>query len=282
MSPQLPGWTISGDRQSAATRSRNPKVSVVIPALNEAGSLPFVLERIPREVHEVLLVDGRSSDDTIDIARRNFENICIVMQPGDGKGDALRAGFAAATGDVIVALDADGSTDPAEIPAFVGALCAGADFAKGSRFLQGGGTSDMPIHRKLGNRDVRDPRSDARRGPVFGSLLRLQRVLEGCATEDRPGRRRLRNRGADEHPRAQGGSARGRGGKLREPQGEGRRQAPHHSRRVASPEDNHARGCGPGRTTRCGASQQAGKRELRGRKVSLTLRGRRCQMRGWG
>ena len=152
MNPQLPGWTISGDRQSAATRSRNPKVSVVIPALNEAGSLPFVLERIPREVHEVLLVDGRSSDDTIDIARRNFENICIVMQPGDGKGDALRAGFAAATGDVIVALDADGSTDPIEIPAFVGALCAGADFAKGSRFLQGGGTSDMPIHRKLGNR----------------------------------------------------------------------------------------------------------------------------------
>jgi glycosyltransferase involved in cell wall biosynthesis len=155
MSPSLSPWTIAGDPstvQSAATRSRNPKVSVVIPALNEAESLPFVLERIPPEVHEVLLVDGRSSDGTIDIARRSFEDICIVMQPGDGKGDALRAGFAAATGDVIVALDADGSTDPTEIPAFVGALCAGADFAKGSRFLQGGGTSDMPIHRKVGNR----------------------------------------------------------------------------------------------------------------------------------
>jgi hypothetical protein len=50
-----------------------------------------------------------------------------------------------------VMLDADGSTDPAEIPAFVGALLAGADFVKGSRFLQGGGTSDMSLHRKFGN-----------------------------------------------------------------------------------------------------------------------------------
>ena len=48
-------------------------------------------------------------------------------------------------------LDADGSTDPREIPAFVRALTDGADFAKGSRFMQGGGTADMPLHRKLGN-----------------------------------------------------------------------------------------------------------------------------------
>jgi glycosyltransferase involved in cell wall biosynthesis len=63
----------------------------------------------------------------------------------------LRSGFAAASGDIIVMLDADGSTSPAEIPAFVGALLAGADFAKGSRFLQGGGTADMPLHRRWGN-----------------------------------------------------------------------------------------------------------------------------------
>jgi glycosyltransferase involved in cell wall biosynthesis len=63
----------------------------------------------------------------------------------------LRTGFAACTGDIIVMLDADGSTDPREIPAFVGALLAGADVAKGSRFLQGGGTADMPLYRKLGN-----------------------------------------------------------------------------------------------------------------------------------
>ena len=67
----------------------------------------------------------------------------VIGQERPGKGAALQAGFEAATGDIIVMLDADGSTDPAEIPAFVGCLLAGADFVKGSRFLQGGGTDDM-------------------------------------------------------------------------------------------------------------------------------------------
>jgi glycosyltransferase involved in cell wall biosynthesis len=76
----------------------------------------------------------------------------IVLQEGRGKGDALACGFTAARGDIIVMLDADGSTDPAEIPAFVGALRAGADFAKGSRFASGGGSMDITPLRKLGNR----------------------------------------------------------------------------------------------------------------------------------
>ncbi len=63
----------------------------------------------------------------------------------------MRTGFTSASGDIIVMLDADGSTDPAEISAFVGPLLAGADFVKGSRFLQGGGTADMSFHRRLGN-----------------------------------------------------------------------------------------------------------------------------------
>lgn len=128
-----------------------PKVSVVIPALNEAGNLPHVLPRIPQWVHEVILVDGYSKDDTIAVAEATWPGIRIIMQEGRGKGAALRTGFAAATGDIIVMLDADGSTNPAEIPAFIGALLAGADFVKGSRFLQGGGTSDMTILRRLGN-----------------------------------------------------------------------------------------------------------------------------------
>jgi len=126
-------------------------VSVVIPARNEAKNLPVVLGRIPSWVHEVLLVDGSSTDGTPDVARRFWPTIRVITDDGQGKGAALRAGFAAATGDIIVSLDADGSTNPAEIPAFVGALLAGADFAKGSRFLQGGGTVDMPLYRKLGN-----------------------------------------------------------------------------------------------------------------------------------
>jgi glycosyltransferase involved in cell wall biosynthesis len=127
------------------------RVSVVIPALNEAQNLPHVLPRIPGWVDEVILVDGNSTDGTPEIAERLWPGIRVVSQRGRGKGAALRSAFALATGDIIVMLDADGSTDPAEIPAFVGALLAGADYAKGSRFAHGGGTSDMPTYRQLGN-----------------------------------------------------------------------------------------------------------------------------------
>jgi glycosyltransferase involved in cell wall biosynthesis len=135
-------------------RPSKPTVSVVIPALNEADNLPLVIPSIDSHVHEVILVDGQSEDDTIQIASRLNPRIRVLHQDGSGKGDALRAGFAAATGDIIVALDADGSADPGQIPAFIGALCAGADFAKGSRFMQGAGTSDMPLLRRLGNRGL--------------------------------------------------------------------------------------------------------------------------------
>lgn len=127
------------------------RVSVVIPTLNEALNLPHVLPRIPTWVYEVLIVDGRSTDDTVAVARRLLPTVRIVEESRPGKGRALRSGFAAATGDVIVMLDADGSTDPGEIAAFVRSLVAGAEFAKGSRFLTGGGTADMSLHRKIGN-----------------------------------------------------------------------------------------------------------------------------------
>ena len=130
------------------TRAR---VSVVIPTLNEAENLPHVLERIPSWIDEVLIVDGLSTDDTISVARRCRPDARIVLEFARGKGAALRAGFHAATGDIVVMLDADGSTDPREIPLFVGALLGGADIAVGSRFVQGGGTTDMESHRKVGN-----------------------------------------------------------------------------------------------------------------------------------
>lgn len=131
--------------------NQQPLVSVVIPTLNEAENLPYVLPRIPWWVYEALLVDGRSTDNTVEVARSLSPSIRTMYQKGCGKGDALLTGFAAATGDIIVTLDADGSADPAEMTTFVGALLAGADYAKGSRFLQGGGTADMGPFRFLGN-----------------------------------------------------------------------------------------------------------------------------------
>lgn len=128
-----------------------PRVSVVVPTLNEAKNLPHVLPSIPTWVDEVIIVDGYSTDGTIEVAKSLLPHAVIVTQGARGKGAALRAGFDAARGDIIVTLDADGSADPREISAFVGVLLSGADFVKGSRFVQGGGTLDMEWYRRLGN-----------------------------------------------------------------------------------------------------------------------------------
>ncbi|MFC5959083.1 glycosyltransferase family 2 protein [Streptomyces pratens] len=129
-----------------------PPVSVVIPAMNEAENLPYVFKTLPDWIHEVVLVDGNSTDNTVEVARELWPDVKVVEQRGKGKGDALNAGFQACTGDIIVMVDADGSADGNEIVSYVSALVSGADFAKGSRFANGGGTDDMTFIRKLGNR----------------------------------------------------------------------------------------------------------------------------------
>lgn len=140
------------DRRSAVSSARpaEPRVTVVVPTRNEARNLEVVLPELP-PVHEVLLVDGSSTDGTVEVAKRVMPGIRVVPQTRRGKGNALACGFEAATGDVIVMFDADGSADPAEIPAFVEALVNGADFAKGSRFAHGGGSDDITPVRHLGN-----------------------------------------------------------------------------------------------------------------------------------
>jgi glycosyltransferase involved in cell wall biosynthesis len=124
----------------------------VIPTYNEAKNLPHVFSRLPADLHEVIVVDGRSVDDTIAVARSLRPDVRIVLQNRIGKGNAMACGFAEATGDILVMLDADGSADPQEIPLFVEALTSGADFAKGTRFAVGGGSTDITRMRAWGNR----------------------------------------------------------------------------------------------------------------------------------
>jgi hypothetical protein len=128
-----------------------PRVSVVIPTLNEAANLPHVFAALPPDLFEVIVVDGRSSDGTAAVAQELRSDVRVLLETRPGKGSALARGFAAARGDIVVTLDADGSADPREIPAFVKALVQGADFAKGSRHLPGAGSADLTRVRSLGN-----------------------------------------------------------------------------------------------------------------------------------
>jgi len=129
-----------------------PRVSIVIPAYNEAKNLQHVLPLLPLWVHEVILVNNHSTDDTVEIAYKLLPTIRVInTEHVHGKGIALQVGFAAATGDIIVMMDADGSSDPRELPRFIQALLAGAYLAKGSRFIGDGGSSDITYLRRLGS-----------------------------------------------------------------------------------------------------------------------------------
>ena len=142
----------AGLRTTLTHAAPAPKVSVVVPTYNEAKNLPAVFALLPDDLHEVIVVDGRSVDDTIEVARTLRPDVKIVLQNRRGKGNALACGFAAVTGDIVVMLDADGSADPREIADYVDALVGGADFAKGTRFALGGGSADITTTRAWGNR----------------------------------------------------------------------------------------------------------------------------------
>ncbi len=131
--------------------SCNLRVSVIICTLNEAKNLPFVLPRIPSWVYEVILIDGHSTDNTVQVAEKIRPTIKVLYQPNKGKGDALKYGVAASKGDIVITLDGDGTYPPAEIPNFVEAILQGYDFAKGTRFV-GSKLACMPGNRQFGNR----------------------------------------------------------------------------------------------------------------------------------
>jgi SAM-dependent methyltransferase len=143
----LLGWfcltMIVTARPSFDAGQRRKRVSVVIPARNEAGNIRAAVERTPDmgDSMELIFVEGNSTDNTweeIQRVKADFpdRDIQIMQQPGKGKGDAVRCGFAAATGDILMILDADLTMPPEELPKFYAALASGhAEFANGVRLV---------------------------------------------------------------------------------------------------------------------------------------------------
>jgi glycosyltransferase involved in cell wall biosynthesis len=133
------------------TRPSEPKITAIIPTLNEAKNVAAVVSALPSCVAEIIIVDGRSEDRTAEVAFAADPRVRIVLERRKGKGAAMLSGFSAARGDAIVCLDADGSMDPEEVKIFQAVLGAGYDLVKGSREAVGGGSDDFSPLRRFGN-----------------------------------------------------------------------------------------------------------------------------------
>ncbi|GAA2573160.1 hypothetical protein GCM10010411_01010 [Actinomadura fulvescens] len=129
---------------------RWPTVTAVIPTLNEAANLRWLMPRLTA-VDEIVIVDGESTDGTVEYVLSVRPDARVIVEPPTGKGTAMRTGMAAATSEIIIMLDADGSMDPAEFDSFLALLCRGYDFVKGTRYGCGGGSDDLTGLRRLGN-----------------------------------------------------------------------------------------------------------------------------------
>ncbi|RLV49356.1 glycosyltransferase family 2 protein [Nocardioides mangrovicus] len=128
-------------------------VTVVIPTWNEGKNIGHVLEQLP-PVEQLIIVDANSDDGTLDVVRRYRPDATVLLQAPSGKGNATRAGLEVATAENIICMDADGSMDPREIPAFLALLSNGYDMVKGSRGAVGGGSTDFTPLRRAGNRGL--------------------------------------------------------------------------------------------------------------------------------
>ncbi len=134
-------------------KGKKPHVSVIIPTLNEEGNIARVIRRIDKVLdgasYEIIVVDGYSKDSTARIASGLGARI---IYDDKGKGSALIKGFAAARGSILVSIDADLSNEPKEMRLLIDSIEIGYDICMGSRFITGGGTQDMPLIRRIGNR----------------------------------------------------------------------------------------------------------------------------------
>ena len=134
-------------------KAKHPEVSIVIPTLNEEENIRQVISSVKRVMrnydYEIIVVDKHSGDRTVDISRSMGARI---IYDDFGKGSALIKGMKEAKGAIIVSMDADLSNNPAELLLLISGIRIGYDVCMGSRFLTGGGSDDMPIFRKFGNK----------------------------------------------------------------------------------------------------------------------------------
>ncbi len=143
---------ISADAQAAS-------VSVVIAARNEAGNIPQIFERVPEmgSGTEIVFVEGHSQDDTWQVIEKTIQEsprkAILLKQPGKGKGDAIRAGFQAASGDILMILDADLTVPPEDLPRFYDALIQNrGEFINGVRLVYPMEEEAMRFLNNLGNK----------------------------------------------------------------------------------------------------------------------------------
>jgi glycosyltransferase involved in cell wall biosynthesis len=133
--------------------SKKPYVSIIIPTLNERSNITRVLHGVKAAMdghpYELIIVDGHSTDGTAGIARSMGAR---VLYESTGKGYALRKGFTAANGRIIISMDADMSHRPRELRLLIAGIESGYDICMGSRFMEGGGSEDMPAFRRFGNK----------------------------------------------------------------------------------------------------------------------------------
>lgn len=150
-------WLVA--RPKGLLSLKNPSVSIVVPCRNERGNIARIIERVPAmgSFTELIFIEGHSRDNTFEeiercIAHYSHKNIIALRQPGEGKGDAVRAGAAVATGDIFMILDADMTVEPEELSRFYEALVSGiGECINGSRLVYGMETGAMRFLNMLAN-----------------------------------------------------------------------------------------------------------------------------------
>lgn len=148
-------------RPLLAREKENPSISIVVPARNEAGTVKRIIEELPTlgAFTELIFIEGNSTDNTREVIQKEVKEykgekrLKFAVQEGKGKGDAVRMGFAMATGDILAIYDADMTVPPEDMRKFYGAIREGrGDFINGSRLVYPVGKGAMRLANIVGNK----------------------------------------------------------------------------------------------------------------------------------